>query len=101
MRFARKRLDHANSSECFLHRHHHLAHAFLFTLHRFPGAAPINAQRQQTGWKKNQSDHSEFPIHQQKHTDCAHNGDRLLKNVAADSRQSHLHDPRIIGDPRH
>jgi hypothetical protein len=43
---ARKRLDHANAGKCFLHRHDHLCHAFLFVLNGLLGASAINAEWQ-------------------------------------------------------
>ena len=98
---ARKRFDHANAGEGFLHRYHHLRHAFLFVLHGFLGASPVNAERQQTGWKQDQCDDGEFPIHQKQDGDRADDSDRLFKEIAADAGQSHLHDPRVVGNARH
>src|SRR5207247_11156617 len=43
MRFARKGLDHSNTSERFLHRYYHFAHAFKLTSHGLSGATPIIA----------------------------------------------------------
>ena len=101
MRLTRKRLDHANSGERFLHRYYHLRHAGLFVLHRLSGAFAVNANWQQTQRKENQRHHCKLPIHHQQHSDCADNGDRLLKDIAADGLQSHLHDASIVRDKRH
>jgi hypothetical protein len=46
VRFARKRFDDANASECLLHRHDHLAHAFKLTSERLSRATSIDAKRQ-------------------------------------------------------
>ena len=98
MRFAHKRLDHANAGERLLHGHHHFAHAFLFASHSLSGATPVNAERQQAGRKKDQGDYGELPIHQEQNADCADDRYRLLEDIAANSGQRHLHDARIICD---
>jgi len=62
--FTRERLDHPNASECLLHSHYHFAHAFKLTPERFARASPVDPKRYQTGWKKNQCNQREFPIHE-------------------------------------
>ncbi len=101
MRLTRERLDHANASKCFLHRHYHFTHAFILILHRLSRAAAIDAERQQTGWKKNQCHHRESPIHQEEDSDSTNNGDWLFKKITADAGQSHLHGARVVGNAGH
>jgi len=51
--------------------------------------------------EKDQCDHGKFPIHHEEDSDCANNRDWLLKKIAANTSQSHLHGARVIGDTRH
>src|SRR5207237_10164828 len=93
--------DHSNTSECLLHGHDHVAHAFLLVLHRVAGAPPVNPNRHQTGGEKNQCDNGEFPIHYEEDSNSTDNCDWLLKKIAADAGQSHLHGACIVGNTRH
>ena len=65
---------------------------------RLPRAISINAKRHQTGWKKNQGDQSEFPVHHKQSGGCPYDCHWLLENIGADSGQSHLHHPCLVGN---
>src|SRR5262249_46285632 len=59
------------------------------------------ANRQNATWKKNETDHGKFPIHQEQHNHRANDGGRLFENVAADAGQRLLHVAGVVLNPRH
>src|SRR5215472_4872215 len=85
--FTRERLYHADTRKAFLQDRHHRSHLLFLELSLAPYLFAVIDNRDHTHREKEEADDREFPVEVNQYSESADYGERLLNQVAANTRQ--------------